>query len=139
MKPRIAVLGAGNGAHAYAGYLAMKEFDVSIIGIPEEEESRIKPIRERGGIEISGVITGFGKINSENASVDVGRGIKGLKIIFVVVPSCGHEYFAKELAKSVEDGQIIIICPDNFGSLRFAKIFKNYNVKKNVKLAGTAV
>ena len=137
-KEKIAILGAGNGAHAYAGYLALKGFDVSIVGIPEEEESRIKPIKEKGGIEVSGVVSGVGKITPENATVSVEEGIKGRKIIFVVVPAFGHEYFAKELAKSVEDGQIICICPDNFGSLRFARSFKNYNIKKDIKIAGSA-
>jgi len=135
-KEKIAILGAGHGAHAFAGYLALKGFDVSIVGIPEEE-SRIKPIRKRGGIEVSGIVSGFGKIAPENATVSVEEGIKGRKIIFVVVPAFGHEYFAKELAKSVEDGQIICICPDNFGTLEFARVMKERNVKKDIKLAGT--
>jgi opine dehydrogenase len=138
-KPRIAVLGAGNAGHAHAAHLSMRGFDVSLVGWTEDEETLLKPIRQRGGIEAAegGTITGFGKLNPENVTVSVRDGVKGRDIIILVVPAYGQKYFLEKLTDCIEDGQVIGIIPDHFGTLLFNKMLKDKGVKKDVHVFGS--
>ena len=57
---KIAVIGAGNGGQAIAGYLALVGHEVSLYDRDDEKVSVLNTI---GGIELIGKIQGFGKIN----------------------------------------------------------------------------
>ncbi|HID87154.1 MAG TPA: NADP transhydrogenase subunit alpha, partial [Anaerolineae bacterium] len=58
-KPKVAILGAGNGAHAMAGHLGMKGFPIRLYNKFEEE---IVAMRERGGVTMEGAVEGFGPL-----------------------------------------------------------------------------
>jgi len=122
---KFAVLGCGHGAHAATGHLALKGVDVSIVGADPIDRERIKDIKERGGIELKGAIEGFGKLPPERATLTVEDGVRGRDVILVITPAFAHEYFFDRLARVIERGQIVVIIPGNFGSLRFLKIVKD--------------
>jgi opine dehydrogenase len=77
------VIGGGNGGQSLSAHLALLGFPVRLYDIFEDT---IESIRKRGGIEVSGAVTGFGKI--ELATTDIATAINGADIIMIVAPAC---------------------------------------------------
>nr|WP_199172668.1 NAD/NADP-dependent octopine/nopaline dehydrogenase family protein [Petrotoga sp. 9PWA.NaAc.5.4] len=128
---KIAVVGAGNGGQALAGYLAMKGFDVSLFN---RSKRRISPIIESHKIKIEGQIEGDFKVSF--ATTNMEEAIKGRKLIMVVVPAFAHKDIAKKMAPFLEDGQIVVLNPGRTGgALEFRNILKQEEVKKDVIIA----
>ena len=103
---KIAIIGAGNGGQAIAGYLGMIGFEVSLYDI---DEPKIDELKKKGGIEIEGCIKGFGKVR--NITTDITEAVKGAKIIMVTTVANAHKAVARSLAAHIEDGQVIILNP----------------------------
>ena len=103
---KIAVLGAGNGGQAIAGFLGLSGYDVSLYDIVE---SKIAELQEKGGIQLEGRIKGFGKIGC--ITTDIEEAIKGSEIIMVTTVANAHRAVAQSLAPFVEEGQVIILNP----------------------------
>ena len=131
-KTRYAVIGAGNGGQAMAGHLAIMGFTVALHDIDAEKINRI---REKGGVEVTDHINGFGKVPTITTGVE--EAISGANLIMVVTDSTAHKAVANNIAPYLTDGQIILLNPGNFGSLEFARIFKEKNVRKEVIIAET--
>jgi len=135
MIKKIAVLGAGNGGCAFSGHLAMKGFEVRLFEHPEFEKN-IEEIRERNGIELIGKVKGFGKLS--NVTTNIKDAIQGADVVMVVVPAFAQSVIMEMALPYLEDGQIVVFNPDNYGSLRFMKMIKEEGIKKNIRVAGTA-
>ena len=117
-KPTFAVLGAGHGGLAMAGHLACMGFPTRLWNRSPE---RIEHVSDRGGIDIEGVIEGFGIV--ELATSDIGAAIDGADIIMVVVPATGHRDVAKECAGHLTRDQIVVLNPGRtFGALEFLRV-----------------
>ncbi|MGE5529153.1 MAG: NAD/NADP octopine/nopaline dehydrogenase family protein [Patescibacteria group bacterium] len=130
-KPRFCVLGAGHGGMAMAGHLAIMGVPVSIYN---RSEPRISPIRLTGGIELSGTVEGFGRI--EVATTDVVEALAGAKILMVVVPANGHRFMAEKVAPHLVDGQIVILNPGRTGgALEFRSVLRDRGVTADVIVA----
>ena len=128
---KIAVVGAGNGGQALAGYLAMKGFDVSLFN---RSKRRISPIIESHKIKIEGQVEGDFKISF--ATTNMEEAIKGRKLIMVVVPAFAHKDIAKKIAPFLEDKQIIVLNPGRTGgALEFRNVLKQEGAKKDVIIA----
>jgi len=67
---------------------------------------------------------------------DVAECVKGAKLIIVAVPSIGQEPFFEKLVSVLEDGMIIHIIPDNYGSLRLRKKMRELGCNKQVIIGG---
>lgn len=61
MSAPIAVLGAGNGAHAFAGDLALRGHRVRLYNKFAEE---IAALQAQGGVTLEGALAGFGALES---------------------------------------------------------------------------
>lgn len=107
---RVAVLGAGHGGQAMAGHLGLQGCDVRIFN---RGELRLQPIRQTGGIELSGIVQGFAPIAV--ATTDMAEAIDGAELIMVVVPATGHEFMAEAMAPHLRDGQVVILNPGRTG------------------------
>ena len=127
---KYAVIGAGNGGQSMAGHLAIMEKSVALHDVDTE---KINLIRRKGGVQITGKISGFGKISTVTTSIE--EAIMGANLIMIVTDSTAHRVVAENIAPYLSDGQIIVISPGNFGSLEFARIFKEKQVKKDVVIA----
>jgi len=129
---KIAVLGAGHAGYGLAADMTLAGHEVRLFeGIFKEN---ISPVIEKGGIELTGISrNGFAKIS--RVTTDIAEAIEGAQLIIVVTTSQGHERMAELCAPQMEDGQIVIIFPGNFGSLLFARIFKEKGVDKDIKIA----
>ncbi|HID63072.1 MAG TPA: hypothetical protein EYP49_10075, partial [Anaerolineae bacterium] len=116
----VAILGAGNGAHAMAGHLALKGFTVRLYSKFEEE---IVHLRERGGVMVEGAVEGFGRL--ELVTTDIASALDGARAVMVVVPAFAHRFMAEVCASHLQDGQIVILNPGRTGgALEFANVLK---------------
>ena len=124
----IAVLGAGAVGRSVAA-------DCKLAG------ESLKDL-DKTGIEIQGFE--LGKYNFKRNGIakfdlvsdDLAEVVAGAQIILVAVPSVGHQTFFERLVPLLEDGQIIHIIPDNFGSLRLRKVLRETRPDVDVIVGG---
>jgi len=123
---KIAIIGAGNGGQAIAGYLAMTGNQTSLYDIDTE---KITALRKLGGIQLEGRINGFGKVDC--ITTDISKAVKGADIIMVTTVANAHRAVAQSLAPYVEEGQVIILNPGRTcGALVFMQTLKNEGCTK---------
>ena len=135
MISKVAILGAGNGGYTFSGHLALKGIEVSLFDFPSFKNN-IDEIKKRGGVELTGAIEGFGKIS--NATTEIKDVIAGSPIVFVAVPAFAHQLLIQAALPYLEDGQIWVFNPGNFGSLVFREMLRKNGVKKDIKVADSA-
>ncbi len=135
MGKKIAILGAGNGGFAFSGHLALKGFEVRLYEDPKFEKN-IEEVKNKGGIEVTGAIKGFGKVAL--SSINIVPVLRGAEIVMIVVPAFAQMAMFEVALPYLEDEQIIIFWPGNFGELLAKKLMKNKGVDKNIKLVGAA-
>jgi opine dehydrogenase len=105
-----AVIGAGNGGTAMAGFLALRGYAVNLWN---RSAKAIDDIEKCGGILLEGEIKGVGVPNK--ATTDIGDAVRGVPVIMVTVPASGHEAVARLMAPHLSDGQIIVLNPGRTG------------------------
>lgn len=105
-KEKYAVIGAGCGGHAMAGQLVSIGYDVTLYN---RSITRIKPVQERGCIDLEGVLQGTGALSY--AGTDISKAIADRDIIMVVITADGHREIAEKMAPYLRDGQTIILNP----------------------------
>jgi opine dehydrogenase len=128
---KVAILGAGNGAHAMAGHLALKGFTVRLYNKFEEE---IVHMREQGGVKVEGAVEGFGPL--ELVTTDIASALDGARAIMVVVPAFAHRFMAEVCAPHLQDGQVVVLNPGRTGgALEFANVLREKGVTAQVKVA----
>lgn len=131
MKPRIAVLGAGNGAHAFAGDLGMRGYPVRLYNrFPHE----IADLQAAGGVRMEGAVEGFGSL--EMVTDDVAPVVAEADIVLVVVPAIAHAHMAEACAPYLRDGQVIVLNPGRTGgALEFRQVLRSQGVTSRVLVA----
>lgn len=105
-----AVIGAGNGGLAMAGYLAKEGF---IVNLYNRTLQKILPLMERPTITLTGEKEGTGKLNI--VSDNIKKVIENVDIIMVTIPAIGHYSLGKLMAPYLKDGQVIILNPGRTG------------------------
>ena len=122
----IAILGAGAVGKAVGADSVLAGNRVHLYELPEYAEISLKNL-EKTGIIIDGKqnnLYGFerrGKARFDLVTTDIREAVKGAKIIIVAVPSIAYDRFFEELVPVLENGMIVHIIPDNFGSLKLRK------------------
>lgn len=131
---KIAILGAGNGGCAAAADLTLRGFEVRLFSRKEET---LLPINKKGGIVL--IENGQEQIAAPFfVSPDLPFVIASADLIVVTVPALAHEYLARELAKCLEPGQIILLNPGHTGgSLHFANVLRSRGAADGFKLCET--
>ncbi len=126
-KKPIAVLGAGNGGQCMAADLTLGGRDVNLCEFPTFAES-FQPVIDSGRIELTGVgRTGTAKIHK--LTLDVAEAIRDVELIFIAIPTTGHDAFFEAMLPSLTDEHIIVIWPGNYGSLHLKKLLKQNGIK----------
>ncbi|MGL4606593.1 MAG: NAD/NADP octopine/nopaline dehydrogenase family protein [Eubacteriaceae bacterium] len=139
-KP-IAVLGAGGVGKAIAGDCALGGAKVRICDLPPFSDKTLVNI-ERVGIKFYGEqvnLFGFereGFAKMDKVTTDVAEAVKGAGIIVVATPTFGHKPFFERLIPCLEDGQVIHIFPDNYGTLLLRKMMREAGCKAKVIIGG---
>lgn len=128
---KIAIIGAGNGGQAIAGYLSLIGYKTSLYDI---DESRINNLKSRGGIQLEGRLHGYGKISC--ITTDISDAVKGSEIILVTTVANAHASVARNLAPYLEENQTIILSPGRTcGAIVFKQVLIDCGCKKRIYLA----
>ncbi len=128
---RWAVIGGGNGGQSLSGHLALMGYRVRLFDVVPET---LAAIRSSGGIQLDGVVRGFGKI--ELATDDIAEALEGADIVAVVTPAVAHGPVARSCAPHLRDGQIVFIHPGaTGGALEFRRVIHNENCTARVTIA----
>ncbi|MGM9572844.1 MAG: NAD/NADP octopine/nopaline dehydrogenase family protein [Hominicoprocola sp.] len=137
-KPSFAVLGAGNGGVATAADLTVRGFKVNLWEHPDFADT-IRPIQERGGIELKAVEgipvrSGFARLNK--ATTNIVEALDGVDAVLVIVPAFAHKSVSECCAPYLQDHQIVVISPGNFGgAVQFRNAFLRSGHAKDVVFA----
>ena len=111
MSERVAVLGAGNGGCAAAVDLTRRGFDVSLF---TRSQSTIQPIKERGGLEYTGVI-GDGFVPLEQITNDIEEALEGANLLVISTPTNAHSWYAQLLAPYLTEEHVVMLNPGHTG------------------------
>jgi len=118
-RPRFAVLGAGHGGHALAGYLGLLGYPVRLY---THTPAKAEAISQRGGIRLEGAVEGFGPVE---ASLDLAEVLGGADIVMDTHPAHLHRQMAQEYAPWLEDGQVLVLNPGRTGgALEVARVLE---------------
>jgi opine dehydrogenase len=135
MIRKVAVLGAGNGGHSFCAHLAMDGFEVRLYEAPQFKHN-IEPIQAQGGIEAFGDRCGFAKIGTVSTNIEAV--VKGADVIIIPVPAFAQDHMVNACLPHLEEGQILLLSPDNGGTIRWYNRLKERGIEKKVTLAGMA-
>lgn len=126
-----AVLGAGNGGMAMAGYLSMIGYKVNLYNRTFEH---ILPLIKNPTITLTGEVEGVGILNKvTNAIQDA---IEGADVIMVTVPAMGHYPLAVAMAPYLTDGQVIVLNPGRTGgALEVYETIRRHSPDKDIIVA----
>jgi opine dehydrogenase len=134
MKPKVAVLGGGHGAHAMAADLGLKGYEVNLCEAPEFEEG-FRTTLERQAITL---IDPWGERHSVKlrmATTNFEAALRDVKYVMLNVPAVAARGFFERAIPHLRDGQTVIKWSGNFSALLFAKMLKERGVVKRVTLA----
>lgn len=106
----IAVLGAGNVGCALAADLTRRGFDVRLFN---RSTARLDPIRDAGGITLTGVLEGFAEVR--HLSQDLRATIRKADVVAVALPTVSLPHYAEALAEATTDDQVIWLNPGHTG------------------------
>lgn len=122
---KIAILGAGTGGCAAAVDLTLRGHQVNIHC---RWASDIEPIEQRGGIEATIAIPGEERqvtVKPNISTTDLEAAVTGVDLIMIITPATAHEYYAKELAPFLREGQAVFIVPGHvLGGLHFVSTLR---------------
>jgi opine dehydrogenase len=113
---RVAILGCGRGGPSEACHFTKEGFEVRLFELPSLARN-IQPFQEKGGIEISGAITGF--YTPKLMTTDIAEALRGAEVIMLTSAAMGHQAHFESMAPHLEDGQIIVVNTSYFACLRF--------------------
>ncbi|WIF95699.1 NAD/NADP-dependent octopine/nopaline dehydrogenase family protein [Caminicella sporogenes] len=129
--PKFAVIGAGNGGLAFAGYLASQGYVVNLYNRTVEN---IKAIIETREIVLRGAINATGTLHV--VTNDIKEAIENVDVIMIVVPASAHRIIAKKMAPYLRDGQIIVLNPGRTGgALEFRNTIREMGINTRVTVA----
>jgi opine dehydrogenase len=77
-----------------------------------------------------------GVARMELVTEDVAEAVKGAGLVVITTPAFGHQVFFEKLIPCLEDGMVIHIYPDNFGSLLLRKMMREAGCTKKVIIGG---
>jgi len=110
-----AVLGAGHGGLALAGYLGARGLSVRLWA---RNPLSLSGVVEKGGVELEGAEQGFGPVT---ACPDLGAALDGADVVLVALPAHAHGEMAERCAPYLQDGQTVLLLPGRTaGAVEFA-------------------
>ena len=137
----IAVLGAGAVGKAVAADSALAGNAVRICDLMPFAQKTLFGVKE-GGIAFYGDqlnLYGFersGQARLERVTTSVAEAVQGAGIVILTTPAIGHRAFFEKLIPALEDGMVIHIIPDNYGSLLLRKMMREAGCDKRVIIGG---
>ncbi|MDR1110196.1 MAG: NAD/NADP octopine/nopaline dehydrogenase family protein [Deltaproteobacteria bacterium] len=139
-KP-IAVLGGGAVAKAVSADSALAGAKVRICDLKPFADKTLFGVA-KGGVKFYGdqlnlySFSRTGQATYDLVTTDVAEAVKGAGLIIMATPALGHVPFFERLIPALEDGQIVHIIPDNYGSLILRKMMREAGCAKKVIVGG---
>lgn len=119
-KISVAVLGAGHGGLALAGYLAQQGH---LVALWNRSEDRVVPVAERRGIFLTAKGGQADLVPIALATNNLAVALSGAQVILVAVPACAHASVARECAAHLRHGQTVLLLPGRTGgALEFRRV-----------------
>ena len=140
-KP-IAVLGGGACAQTFAADLSLEGYKVRLYELPEFALKTLGKVLDSGEIELAGPQINFkwfkrtGTAKVEKVTTDIREALDGAGIVIVALPAKGHQPFFERMIPHLQDGQMVSIFPDNFGSLMLRAMMKESGCNADVVIGG---
>ncbi len=137
----VAVLGGGAVGKAVAADCVLGGNHVRIFDLEPFAKTTLANI-EKTGITLTGTPKnkyGFSRLGTAHfdmITTDIAKCVKGCRLIIVAIPSIAHDTFFEKLVPVLEDGMIIHIIPDNYGSLKLRKKMREANIQKDIIVGG---
>ena len=126
----VAIVGTGIGGTEMAGYLGLNGARVRVHDIRKEA---VDGIRARGGLDVSGIVSGFAPI--ERATLSVDEAVEGAALVVVATLNNDHQAVARQLAAVLRDGQTVCLVPGYVGgSLEFRRALDAAGCRARVRL-----
>ncbi len=125
-RPRVAIIGAGNGGQAFAAHLTLLGHPVSLWDV---ETKKVEDLQSTGEIVVTGAVEG--KVTIDLITGDISKAVKGSQLIMVVVPSVYHANLANLMAPYLTEGQVVVLNPGaTGGALEVKHIFAQQGCPK---------
>ncbi|MBM7647672.1 opine dehydrogenase [Bacillus ectoiniformans] len=132
-KPTFAIIGAGNGGHAFYAHLSKMQFEASLYEIDHE---KVKTLKEKGFIKAEGEFQHEAPLIVSN---NIGETIKDKAVIMIVVPSIYHKSLVANMVPYLQDGQIIVLNPGaTGGALEIRNLLDEKECQAEVTIAETS-
>ncbi len=138
----VAVLGGGACAQAFAAEFTLTGHRVHLYELPQFAPTTLGPVLETTEIELGGAQLNFkwfkrtGIARIHLVTTDMGKALRGAGLIIVAIPAKGHKPFFEQMIPHLEDGQVISIFPDNFGSLMLKQMMEEKGCRVKVIIGG---
>ncbi len=137
----IAVLGGGNAGQAIAADCKLAGNEVRLFEF-EEYRHFVEPIMSTRKIRLFGPernVKGFkrnGTAKVDVVTTSMEEAVQGAGIVAISVRAQAYERLFKALIPCLEDGQVITLFPDNFGSLILRRMMREQGCEKRVIIGG---
>ncbi len=134
----VAVIGGGNSAKGLAGDAAVAGHKVRIW----EDEKFASNIDGLKRIKVYGLQNNAknfkrdGTADLEFVTTDMKKAVTGADIIAISIVSIGFEAMIEKLVPCLEDGQVVVFFPDNYGSFMLRKKMREVGCTKKVLVGG---
>ena len=137
----IAVLGGGAVGKSCAADMKLAGKEVRLYDMMPFAKNTLANL-EKTGILLDGVQRNLycfersGRAYLDMVSSDMGKVVKGSGLIVIAAPAMAHEPFFRELIPHLEDGQVIHIFTDNYGTVLLRKMMREMGCTKQVIVGG---
>ncbi len=137
----IAVIGGGAVGKTCAADMKLAGAEVRLFDAMPFAEQTISRLHITG-IELDGIQRNYynfrrsGHVKLDLVTTDIAKAMKGAGHIVVGAPAFGHEPLFKQMIPHLEDGQVISIFTDNFGTLLLRKLMREAGCTKKVIIGG---
>ncbi|KYO68028.1 NAD/NADP octopine/nopaline dehydrogenase family protein [Thermovenabulum gondwanense] len=126
-----AVIGAGNGGLAMAGYLGLKGYKVNLYN---RSYDKLVDLIKDPIIYLTGAYEGEGRLY--RVTSDIKEAIEGVDVIMVTTPATAHKELAVLMAPYLQKGQIIILNPGRTcGAFEVLEILKKNEADEGIIVA----
>lgn len=134
----VAVLGAGNSGKGLAGDAAVAGHRVRLWETPAFAKNieGLKRIKVYGVQNNAKQFKRSGTADIELATTNMRDAVEGADIIAISVVSLGFDTMLNQLIPCLENGQVIVFYPDNYGSLIMRKKMREMGCNKRVIIGG---
>jgi opine dehydrogenase len=131
-KNSVAILGAGHGGLALAGYLAQQGHRVALWNRSAE---RVAPVAALGGIHLSRPGAAPALAPVAVATTSMATALANVRRVLVAVPASVHADVARQCAPFLRDGQTVLLLPGRTsGALEFRSVLREAGCRARIVL-----